>query len=278
MTFFFFNLFLLLTVRSRQVIRCLRYYDILRIPVLIMKKKRQRGSPLILGNCSWKKYQNMILSVDIGPNTILCSLWNLSNNSNQEALVRAIEPNASLQVEYDIVLSPTYQVPVLHFMLRWTNQKGPVVGIDSVYQYLVPDQYRKQLKSVGIMGGISFDVGARVLGSRPLHSSRFVVSSNIWCAVVFRPSLQYCRGYEAHCRGAECHTRDVSYHLARVGRALRWPAFTTWAFCNRRKERKNPRNPWIAELWCRQSSKTILSSLILLLPPPTSFQLTRKRT
>lgn len=249
------------------MIRCLRYHDILRMPVPIMRKMRQRGSPRIVGNWSWKKHQNTILSVDIGPNTILCSLWHLSN-SNQEALVRAIEPNASLQVEYDIVLSPTYQVPVLHFMLRWTNQKGPVVGIDSVYQYLVPDQYRNQLKSVGIMGGISFDVGARVLGSRPLHSSRFVVSSNIWCAVVFRPSLQYRRGYETHCRGAECHTGDVSHHLARVGRALRWPAFATWAFCNRKKECKNPRNPWIAVLWCRQSSKSILSSLIPFLLHP----------
>ncbi|OJJ87239.1 ATG3/ATG10 family protein [Aspergillus glaucus CBS 516.65] len=74
-----------------------------------------------------------------------------------EALIRATEPNASLQVDYDIALSPTYQVPVLYFTLRWTNHKGPVLGIDAVYQYLVPDEYRKQLKSVGIIGGISFD-------------------------------------------------------------------------------------------------------------------------
>ena len=67
----FFNLFLLFTVRSSQVIRCLRYHDILRIPVLIMKKMRQRESPMILWNRSWKKHLNTILSVDIGPNTTL---------------------------------------------------------------------------------------------------------------------------------------------------------------------------------------------------------------
>ncbi|KAJ5723013.1 hypothetical protein N7488_001048 [Penicillium malachiteum] len=55
---------------------------------------------------------------------------------------------------YDIVLSPTYQVPVLYFALRWLHQNGPV-GLDAVYQYLVPEQYQTQVKSVGVMGGIS---------------------------------------------------------------------------------------------------------------------------
>ncbi|KAI9923621.1 hypothetical protein MW887_008441 [Aspergillus wentii] len=36
------------------------------------------------------------------------------------------------------------------------DDPGPV-GIDAVYQNLVPDQYRKELKNVGVMGGISFD-------------------------------------------------------------------------------------------------------------------------
>lgn len=47
-----------------------------------------------------------------------------------------------------------------------------MVGIDEVYQYLVPEQFRRQLKNVGIMGGISFDVGARVLELQTAHSSR----------------------------------------------------------------------------------------------------------
>ncbi|PYH94426.1 autophagy-related protein Atg10 [Aspergillus ellipticus CBS 707.79] len=71
-----------------------------------------------------------------------------------EALIRTPEPSA-LQVFYDILLSPTYQVPVLYFQLRQGNQPGPL-GIDAVYQYLVPDQYKNELQSVGIMGGISF--------------------------------------------------------------------------------------------------------------------------
>ncbi|KAJ5157544.1 uncharacterized protein N7482_008644 [Penicillium canariense] len=75
-------------------------------------------------------------------------------DEDPEALVRSnLKP--ILQIDYDIVLSPTYQVPVLYFMLRWHNHQGRV-GLDAVYQYVVPEQYRKQLQSVGVMGGISF--------------------------------------------------------------------------------------------------------------------------
>ncbi|KAJ5257289.1 hypothetical protein N7478_013393 [Penicillium angulare] len=56
--------------------------------------------------------------------------------------------------DYDIVLSSSYQVPVLYFALRWLHQNGPV-GLDAVYQYVVPEQYQTQMKTVGVMGGIS---------------------------------------------------------------------------------------------------------------------------
>ncbi|KAJ5709888.1 hypothetical protein N7493_009480, partial [Penicillium malachiteum] len=72
---------------------------------------------------------------------------------DSEELIRS-NPKPQLQVDYDIVLSPTYQVPVLYFALRWLHQNGPV-GLDAVYQYLVPEQYQTQVKSVGVMGGIS---------------------------------------------------------------------------------------------------------------------------
>ncbi|EPS27564.1 hypothetical protein POX_e06529 [Penicillium oxalicum] len=73
---------------------------------------------------------------------------------DSEALIR-INVQPILQLDYDIVLSPTYRVPVLYFTLRWHNYPGPV-GLNAVYQYVVPEQYRQQLQSVGVMGGISF--------------------------------------------------------------------------------------------------------------------------
>lgn len=75
-----------------------------------------------------------------------------------EALARTADPDPYFQVEYDILLSPTYRVPVLYFVLRG-SRVGPV-GIETVYQYLVPDQYKKEVKSVGVLGGISMGVCA----------------------------------------------------------------------------------------------------------------------
>ncbi|KAJ5550688.1 Autophagy-related protein 3 [Penicillium sp. DV-2018c] len=95
-----------------------------------------------------------------------------SDSSPQEALVR---PNlqSSLQIDYDILLSPTYQVPVLYFSPRWRSQ-GPL-GLDEVYQYVVPEQYRQQLKSVGVIGGISMgyhpDTGAPAFFVHPCNTA-----------------------------------------------------------------------------------------------------------
>ncbi|KAJ5468661.1 Autophagy-related protein 3 [Penicillium sp. IBT 31633x] len=92
--------------------------------------------------------------------------------SPQEALVRA-NPQPSIQIDYDIVLSPTYQVPVLYFSPRWHNH-GPL-GLDEVYQYLVPEQYRQEVKSVGVMGGISMgyhpDSGAPAFFVHPCNTA-----------------------------------------------------------------------------------------------------------
>ncbi|KAG2419872.1 hypothetical protein HFD88_004669 [Aspergillus terreus] len=75
-------------------------------------------------------------------------------DDDPEALIRTSDSDPSVQVEYQVLLSPTYQVPVLYFTLRQTGHPKPL-GIDEVYRYMVPPQYRKELQSVGVMGGIS---------------------------------------------------------------------------------------------------------------------------
>lgn len=60
-------------------------------------------------------------------------------------------------VEFSVTLSPTYQVPVLWFILRQLPSDGPT-GIDAVYHYLVPDTQQAGLRQVGVMGGISMAV------------------------------------------------------------------------------------------------------------------------
>ncbi|KAL6235148.1 hypothetical protein BDW75DRAFT_147370 [Aspergillus navahoensis] len=95
-------------------------------------------------------YDSPVRSVDNEdtPNSQL-EAW----EEDSEVLIRTSSIR-ELQVDYDILLSPTYQVPVLYFVLRPADKP---LGIDEVYDYLVPDQYRKNIQNVGIMGGISFD-------------------------------------------------------------------------------------------------------------------------
>lgn len=114
----------------------------------------------------------MILSVqDIA---LFCQVS--SDSYYQEALARTVNTYPGLRVEYDILLSPSYQVPVLYFTLRRGNNGGPV-DRDTMYQYLVPEQYKTELTSVGVMGGISFDVSARASGLRPhlISTSRSII-------------------------------------------------------------------------------------------------------
>lgn len=62
-----------------------------------------------------------------------------------------------MTADFSIVLSPTYQVPVLWFILIDLPRNGPQ-GIDAVYHYLVPTASKAQVKDFGVVGGISIAV------------------------------------------------------------------------------------------------------------------------
>jgi len=57
-------------------------------------------------------------------------------------------------VVYDIVHSPSYQVPVLYITLSGlgvTSQHSP----EDMYKLLVPEAYKEQIRAVGVMGALS---------------------------------------------------------------------------------------------------------------------------
>lgn len=58
-------------------------------------------------------------------------------------------------VIYEIHLHPTYRTPVLWFSLHDLPPCDSPFDIEVVYRYLVPDQFKGQLRSIGVMGGIS---------------------------------------------------------------------------------------------------------------------------
>lgn len=57
-------------------------------------------------------------------------------------------------VVFDIIYSPSYQVPVLYFTLK-DLPPDTELSIEVVETLLVPEAIRSQVRSVGVLGGIS---------------------------------------------------------------------------------------------------------------------------
>jgi ubiquitin-like-conjugating enzyme ATG10 len=72
----------------------------------------------------------------------------------QEALKLSSPKGSSCTVEYDIVLSPSYCVPAVYFIIR-DDDGSLITDIDLMYKLVVPRVYRDHLRDVGVMGGIS---------------------------------------------------------------------------------------------------------------------------
>jgi ubiquitin-like-conjugating enzyme ATG10 len=73
---------------------------------------------------------------------------------------KALPPQYSLHahqpyVVYEIHLHPTYQVPTLWFSLHDLPMGEPIFDLESVYRYLVPDEFKSRLRGAGITGGLS---------------------------------------------------------------------------------------------------------------------------
>lgn len=77
---------------------------------------------------------------------------------HQQTLKRHPKPGfKTITVDFSIILSPTYQVPVLWFMPCQLPEHG-TWDLDTVYQYLVPKPQHARVRQVGILGGISMAV------------------------------------------------------------------------------------------------------------------------
>ncbi|CAE7202001.1 hypothetical protein CFE70_008358 [Pyrenophora teres f. teres 0-1] len=73
-----------------------------------------------------------------------------------EALDSTSAP-CSPTVDYDMLLSPTYRVPVLYISINDVLHRYPPT-LDTLYRHLVPEALRSQTQSVGVIGGITITV------------------------------------------------------------------------------------------------------------------------
>jgi Autophagocytosis associated protein, active-site domain len=72
-----------------------------------------------------------------------------------DSLPRYTQQAQQPYVVYETHLHPTYQTPVLWFSLHDLPSCEVALDIETVYRYLVPDQYKDHLRTVGVIGGIS---------------------------------------------------------------------------------------------------------------------------
>jgi ubiquitin-like-conjugating enzyme ATG10 len=60
-------------------------------------------------------------------------------------------------VEYDIVFSQSYQVPVLYFQVKHSGTA--ILDLEFIYNHIVPHIKTSELQSISVMGGITTTVG-----------------------------------------------------------------------------------------------------------------------
>lgn len=90
---------------------------------------------------------------NLGDSTTLPGEPNYEDFEDDEELL-STNSTPQMVIEYDIILSPSYQVPVLYFSIIDPNFKLPPT-MQTLYQYVIPPQYNEQTRSVGAIGGIT---------------------------------------------------------------------------------------------------------------------------
>jgi ubiquitin-like-conjugating enzyme ATG10 len=63
-------------------------------------------------------------------------------------------------IHYDVVLSPSYRIPVLYFSISDTLHRYPPT-METLYSMVIPPAFRAQAEHVGVIGGITITVGLR---------------------------------------------------------------------------------------------------------------------
>ena len=72
--------------------------------------------------------------------------------------MRHEQPAGQAVVEFDVLLSPTYRVPVLYFCLADVPPEFSR-DLDFVYRFVVAQNSLAELQATSVMGGISMQVG-----------------------------------------------------------------------------------------------------------------------
>jgi ubiquitin-like-conjugating enzyme ATG10 len=81
----------------------------------------------------------------------------LEDDNDEESLIPSTLSRNQIRVIYDIFLSPTYHVPVLYISISDPQHRYPPT-MTTLYEQLIPAQYKAQAEGVGVIGGITITV------------------------------------------------------------------------------------------------------------------------
>ncbi|KAF2993303.1 hypothetical protein E8E13_000181 [Curvularia kusanoi] len=77
----------------------------------------------------------------------------LDEEDDDEVADRAAVPCPAV-IQYDVVLSPSYRVPVLYFTVVDSQHRYPPT-LETLYSCIIPPTFKTQAEHVGVIGGIT---------------------------------------------------------------------------------------------------------------------------
>ncbi|KAF2199814.1 hypothetical protein GQ43DRAFT_375335 [Delitschia confertaspora ATCC 74209] len=120
----------------------------LRITRVLANKKSQKSDP-------WEKCESESLEEEEEEEPDPEEF----EEDDAEALRHRPSDTDEAVLEYDIILSPSYQVPVLYFSIKDPLFRYPLTT-ETLYEYIIPEHFRRQISDVGVIGGITLTVSS----------------------------------------------------------------------------------------------------------------------
>jgi ubiquitin-like-conjugating enzyme ATG10 len=111
---------------------------------------------------------------------------------DEEAIVRNSQADSFVIVHYDILLSPSYRVPVVYMTA------SPPVSLSQFFDLVVPHHFRDAIRDVGVMGALSMTV--IVEPAEPASPADLVLAgpSSHGITSILCTSLSHCRHNVCH--------------------------------------------------------------------------------
>jgi ubiquitin-like-conjugating enzyme ATG10 len=111
---------------------------------------------------------------------------------DEEAIIKHSQGDLFVTVHYDILLSPSYRVPVVYMTA------SPPLPVSEFFNLVVPYHFRDAMRDVGVMGALSMTVNVDSAEPAPLADFVLAGSSFDGYASILCTSLSHCGGLMRH--------------------------------------------------------------------------------